>query len=268
MASFEQYRAAYNVNWANLRIRPERAAEVTREVNKLLAGKTRYLACEKRTGVPWWFIGLTHYRESHYNFNTYLGNGQPLNRVTTIVPKGRGPFATFEDGAEDAMKQMGFIGLKDWGIARTCYRLEAYNGFGYHSKGVNSPYLYGGSNIYGPPEERGGKYVADHVFNSNVVDKQLGTLTLLKKLVEVDSSVRLGPVSSGQPAAQTGIVVGGAGAAAGAAAAGWPWEAIAAIVAFAGLISLLVWHFMRRKPDKEPIGVEGMMVRVTQDDKK
>ena len=106
MASFEQYRASYEANWAKLRIRPERAAEVKREAQKLLAGKTRYLASERRTGVPWWFIGLTHYRESHYNFMTYLGNGQPLNKRTTIVPIGRGPFASFEDGAEDAMRQM------------------------------------------------------------------------------------------------------------------------------------------------------------------
>jgi peptidoglycan hydrolase-like protein with peptidoglycan-binding domain len=56
---------------------------------------------------------------------------------------------------------------------------------------VNSPYLYGGSNIYGPPENKGGKYVADHVFNPGVVDSQLGTAVILKALMQLDSSIKL-----------------------------------------------------------------------------
>ena len=64
---------------------------------------------------------LRHYRESNFNFDTYLGNGQSLARVTTIVPKGRGPFTgpdAFINGAIDALRLEGFIGANDWGIAR------------------------------------------------------------------------------------------------------------------------------------------------------
>jgi len=110
------------------------------------------------------------------------------------VPKGRGPFTgpdAFTNGALDALRLEGFIGANDWGVARTLYRLEGFNGYGYHGKGVNSPYLYGGSNIYGPPEARGGKYVADHVFNPGVVDSQLGTAVILKALMQLDSSIKL-----------------------------------------------------------------------------
>ena len=145
--------------------------------------------------MPWWFVGLCHYRESNFNFDTYLGNGQSLARVTTIVPKGRGPFTgpdAFANGALDALRLEGFIGANDWGIARTLYRLEGFNGYGYHGKGVNSPYLYGGSTVYGPPEAKGGKYVADHVFNAGVVDTQLGTAVILKALMQLDSSIDLG----------------------------------------------------------------------------
>ena len=140
-------------------------------------------------------MGLCHYRESNFNFDTYLGNGQSLARVTTIVPKGRGPFTgpdAFINGAIDALRLEGFIGANDWGIARALYRLEGFNGYGYHGAGVNSPYLYGGSTIYGPPEAKSGKYVADHVFNPSVVDTQLGTAVILKALMQLDSSIDLG----------------------------------------------------------------------------
>ena len=70
---------------------------------------------------------------------------------------------------------------------------------------MNSPYLYGGSTIYGPPEAKGGKYVADHVFDSSVVDTQLGTGVILKALMQLDSSIDLGDTatdgSSDHPAA-------------------------------------------------------------------
>ncbi len=193
MASFQTFKDGYERTWANLRIRSSRKDEAQRQARRLLQGKPTYQDCEARTGVPWWFIGLCHYRESNFNFNTYLGNGQPLNRRTTIVPKGRGPFTgpnAFVDGAIDALRIQNFLGTTDWGIARTFFRLEGFNGFGYHSRGVNSPYLYGGSTAYGPPETRGGKFVRDHVFDPSVVDPQLGTAVILKELMELDSSIK------------------------------------------------------------------------------
>jgi len=198
MVSFRDLKDGYERNWADLHIRKERAEEVRKEANRLLKGKTAYQQVEAKTVVPWWFVGLCHYRESHYNFNTYLGNGQPLNRVTTIVPKGRGPFVgpdAFVDGAVDAFKIEGFPGSTDWSIARTLFRLEGFNGYGYHPRAVNSPYLYGGSTVYGPPEARAGKFVADHVFNASFVDTQLGTAVILKALMEFDNSINFDGVS-------------------------------------------------------------------------
>jgi len=198
---FQSYRAGYDANWAGLTIRPSRMAEVDKEARAIIANKRRYQDVERRTSVPWWFVGLCHYRESHFNFNTYLGNGQKLSMRTTIEPTGRGPFANFEDGAFDAFKIKGWIGATDWSLARVTFRLEGFNGFGYHGKGVNSPYLYGGSNRYGPPEARAGKYVRDHEFDSSHVDTQLGTLVILKRLAEIDPDVNI--TSAGAP-----VVVG------------------------------------------------------------
>jgi lysozyme family protein/peptidoglycan hydrolase-like protein with peptidoglycan-binding domain len=142
--------------------------------------------------VFWPFAGLAHDRESGFDLNTYLGNGQPLNRVTTIVPKGRGPFLgpnAFVDGAVDALRLEGFVGATDWSIARMLFRLEGFNGYGYHSRGVNSPYLWSGSTAYGPPEQRAGKFVADGVFDPNKVDPQLGVAVVLKELLDLDPTI-------------------------------------------------------------------------------
>ncbi|PBB69765.1 peptidoglycan-binding protein [Mesorhizobium sp. WSM4312] len=195
MGLFDEYKEGYERNWERLEIRSNRASVVKKEAKRILDGKTIYAQIESRTGVPWWFVGLCHYRESSLNFGTYLGNGQPLGQRTTIVPKGRGPFTgpnAFVDGALDALRLEGFVGASDWGIARTLFRLEGFNGFGYHGKGVNSPYLYGGSTLYGPPEARAGKYVKDHVFDPNFADTQLGTAVILKALLSLDPTISIG----------------------------------------------------------------------------
>ena len=220
MLSFQDLKDGYERNWTSLQIRPQDLDEARREANRLLQGKATYQQIQARTNVAWPFIGLCHYRESHFDFDTYLGNGQSLGRVTTIVPKGRGAFTgpnAFVDGAVDALRIQGLLGATDWSIPRILFRLEGFNGFGYHGKGVNSPYLFGGSSLYGPPEARGGKYVRDGVFDSNVVDTQLGTAVILKALLELDPSiatdgivVMAGGSTAGQPEdelAQTVLLV-------------------------------------------------------------
>ena len=205
MASFSEYEHGYETNWANLQIRPDRVAEAEKHAQRLRQGKPIYETVETRTGVPWWFVGLCHYRESSFNFDTYLGNGQPLGVRTSIVPKGRGPFTgpnAFLDGAVDALRLEGFLGANNWGIARVLYRLEGFNGYGYHRHGVNSPYLYGGSTCYGPPQARAGKFVRDHLFDPNTVDTQLGTAVILKSLMALDASITFSaalPTTLGQP---------------------------------------------------------------------
>jgi lysozyme family protein/peptidoglycan hydrolase-like protein with peptidoglycan-binding domain len=189
---FQKFKAGYEDNWKNMQIRPDSAAEAKKEAAKLLKNKSVYQQIEKITGVFWPFTGLAHDRESGFDLNTYLGNGQPLSRVTTIVPKGRGPFLgpnAFVDGAVDALRLEGFVGATDWSIARMLFRLEGFNGYGYHSRGVNSPYLWSGSTAYGPPEQRAGKFVADGVFDPNKVDPQLGVAVVLKELMALDPSI-------------------------------------------------------------------------------
>lgn len=189
---FQQFKAGYQNNWRNMQIRAGSDVEAKKEAAKLLKNKSIYQEISRLTNVWWPFIGLCHYRKSGFDLNTYLGNGQPLSRVTTIVPKGRGPFVgpdAFVDGAVDALRLEHFVGATDWSIARTLFRLEGFNGYGYHSRGVNSPYLWSGSTAYGPPEERAGKFVADGVFDPHKIDPQLGVAVVLKELMGLDPSI-------------------------------------------------------------------------------
>lgn len=187
--SFDNIKDEYERNWSNMRIRQPRADAATEAARKAINHKDIYKEIEAKTDVPWWFVAVLHSRESSFNFNTYLGNGQALNRVTTIVPKGRGPFASFAEGAVDALRLEGFVGARDWSIAKTMFRLEQYNGFGYRGRGVNSPYLWSGSNIYGPPEQRGGKFTSDGSFDPGTVDPQLGAAVILKAMMDLDASI-------------------------------------------------------------------------------
>jgi lysozyme family protein/peptidoglycan hydrolase-like protein with peptidoglycan-binding domain len=185
MASFEKLKPRYRQLWETMKINPDVVHRADAAADKILSGKDRYVPIERKTGVPWFYIGLVHLRESDCNFNTYLGNGQPLNRRTTIVPIGRGPFASFEAGATDALQHEDLIGITDWSLERIAFLLEAFNGFGYQAKGINSPYLWSGSNQY-----TSGKFVADHDFRPDVVDRQLGSMVVLARLAAKDADVQ------------------------------------------------------------------------------
>lgn len=159
-----------------------RASEIEKQAQKLVANKARYQAVSAKTGVPWDVIGVIHYRESSGSFAGVLHNGQKIigtGKKTTIVPKGRGPFSSWEQAAVDALMNCHpFAGKnKDWSIAGTLDLLERYNGLGYRNKGLPSPYLWAGTDQYVK-----GKYVADGKYDPYHVDQQLGVAALLIKI--------------------------------------------------------------------------------------
>lgn len=161
-----------------------RSTQINAQAAKIEASRARYEAVAKATGVPWDVIGVIHYRESSLDFRGVLHNGQKIigtGKKTTLVPKGRGPFSTWEEAAIDALMNAGpKIGQnKDWSIAGTLDALERYNGLGYRSRGLPSPYLWAGTDQYVK-----GKFVADGKFDPNHVDQQLGVAALLMKLRE------------------------------------------------------------------------------------
>ena len=109
--TFAQLRGEYADLWRSMRLNPDRVGEFSSVAARLMRGVDRYKAVEKATGVPAALIAILHERESGANFNTYLGNGDPLNRPTVNVPEGRGPFRNFEEGAIDALKLDGLLAI-------------------------------------------------------------------------------------------------------------------------------------------------------------
>lgn len=163
-----------------------RTAAVEAGANKILDGMARYQAVEKLTGVPWFFIGALHYRESTCDFSDCLANGQSIGRVTSIEPKGAGPWATWEDSAVWALQHEGFLSVTDWTgteVWGVClFEGERFNGEGYHLHGWANPYLFGGTNYYSS-----GKYIRDHVYDPSVVDPQIGIAPLMKRVLQISS---------------------------------------------------------------------------------
>lgn len=150
-----------------------------------------YLPVEHLRGVPWAAIAIIHSMECGNNIHGCLHNGQAIigtNRVTTIVPKGRGPFnkkATLAenwiDGALDAIDHEALWRVPRWTIGQILKQCEAFNGTGYlrfhHAE--NSPYLWARTNI----NDGTGKYVADGVWDSGAdANAQVGAAAILGRL--------------------------------------------------------------------------------------
>lgn len=181
--AFERLCPEYTLLWARMQPKPERATVINRTARKLIAHKAQYQAVEASTGVPWFVIAALHNRESDADFDTYLGNGEPLDRVTKLVPKGRGPFASWEEGAIDALRLDGLDHVTDWSAERACYEIEKFNGFGYRNpaRDIPSPYLWAGTNVQKP-----GKFVADGRYDPRALDEQLGAIPVLREIMALD----------------------------------------------------------------------------------
>lgn len=158
-------------------INPGIDEKIKYKVERMRQNADRYAAI--LPPVKWWLIAVIHELECSQKFTKYLGNGQPLNKKTTIVPKGRGPFKTFEQGAIDALILQGADKIADWSIGNILYFLERFNGYGYEKYyNMPSPYLWSGSNHYTK-----GKYVTDGHFDPDAVSQQIGVALLLKNLI-------------------------------------------------------------------------------------
>jgi lysozyme family protein len=194
--------AANGQRWQNARI--TRSAAVANVCPRLYAAKNRYLAVAAQTGVPWFVIAAIHERESSQSWLGSLAQGDPWNRVSVHVPAGRGPFASWEAAAIDALVRCGpyLARWKDWSVAGALTALEQYNGVGYASRGVPSPYVWAGTNQYSA-----GKYVRDGVYDPSKVDPQLGCAAIIMGLMQLDSSIAFGAVPRGQVAGTGAPVV-------------------------------------------------------------
>ena len=186
---YASLQAEYGRLYRKLSVREARSESVEWHLAMIRKSKARYESVGLQTGVPWYFIAVTHGLEASFNFRAHLHNGDfPLSSRTRQVPAGRPtkwlPPSDWESSAKDALRLLGFTGQKDWSLTRTLYRLEAYNGFGYRGYGVPTPYLWSFSNHY----DRG-KYVADGKFSYTARSQQCGAAVMLKMLAEAGELV-------------------------------------------------------------------------------
>lgn len=201
--TFEETQAGYSNLWRSATLKGGADAQnADLFADKIIAAEQRYRAVQAATGVPWYFIGALHMREASNNFDGVLHNGERIigtGRLTTLVPANRGPFNSWEESAIDALKLKGMHRVQAWSAARMLYDAEVFNGLGYVGKGINSPYVWAGTN-----HEQRGKYVADHVFSYTAEDTQLGVAAVLIRLAQMrpDIHADLYPADTTAPTPQ------------------------------------------------------------------
>ena len=237
MPTFASSAAGYRNLWGAAKLQSGKKSEADKVARRIIANRTRYEAVGSRFGKPflWPLIGAIHEREDGGNFAGVLHNGEHIigtGRRTSLVPSGRGPFSTWENAAVDALTMPGkqWDRIADWPIERWLYQAEAFNGFGYIARGVNSPYVWAGTS-----KQQRGKYVADHVWGASAWDTQLGVAAILEALFAIDPSLEPDRKST-VPAP---VVVGGASTipvVAGSVATGDPAYAIGAAIALAVIV--------------------------------
>lgn len=203
MTNLVALKGANDALWKVAKILPSRQAEVDKVAARLCApeAKARYQEIEKATGVPWFVIAVIHEREADQDFNDQLGQGDPLNKISKHVPRGRGPFFNHPDdpplqdafyrGAVDALTNCPPYAArwKDWTAGGALTLLVLYNGtgyFDYHNE--PSPYDWGATD-----QERWGKYVGDGQYSAHVWDSQIGCAAMLKSMMVLDPSITFAP---------------------------------------------------------------------------
>lgn len=184
MTDLTALKAANLKRWASAHINPSLINFINEVAQRLVSAKARYQTVEAKTGVPWAVIAVIHERESSQSWAASLAQGDPWNRVSVHVPRGRGPFASWEAAAEDALALEHAITWPDWSISGSLTFLERYNGLGYANMGLPSPYIWAATDQY-----HSGKYIADGHFDPNAIDHQLGCAGLIASMAAIDPSI-------------------------------------------------------------------------------
>lgn len=177
-------RAQYSSMYATCQPRKEVFALVDSAAASIGRFKHRYEGAVAGTQIPWQWVAVVHLMESALAFNRHLHNGDPTTARTVNVPIGRplvgSPPFTWEESAIDALRFKQLHLVPEWDMATMLYQFERWNGFGYRMRGINSPYLWAGSQHY-----EKGKFVADGKFSPTAISKQLGAALVLKRLLQL-----------------------------------------------------------------------------------
>lgn len=179
--------AATNLTrWNQGHVLPEWLRVLDTVAHRLVNAKSRYQNVRTVSGVPWPIIAVIHQRESSQSWTASLAQGDPWDKASIHVPKGRGPFSSWEAAAEDALVECAphLSRWDDWTIGGALTALEQYNGLGYASMGRPSPYVWSATDQY-----LSGKYIADGHYDPHAVDHQTGCAALLNRMTLLDPTI-------------------------------------------------------------------------------
>ena len=205
MANIPHLIDANQRRWNAMHFNTDKIGEFAAASKRLIApaAKPRYLKISEgsRDKVPWAVVAVAHERESTQNFNAQLAQGDPLNEVSTHVPRGQGPYLNHPNDppGEDAFYRAALVALNsrpvwhDWSAGGALTYLEQYNGLGYADMGRASPYIWSGTS-----EAQIGKYDHDGPsgWNPNEWDVQLGCAGLLRYMSGLDPSIKFPPTTA------------------------------------------------------------------------
>lgn len=181
--------ASNGVRWSKMQVQPALLSTIDQVSKRLCAAKSRYQYVQTVTNVPWFIVAVIHERESSQSWRASLAQGDPWDTVSIHVPRGRGPFKSWEDAAIDALAVCPPFAAKwkDWSVGGSLTLLEEYNGLGYAARGVPSPYIWASTNQY-----IRGKYISDGHYDPHAVDHQLGCAALLNRMQAIDPTIPFG----------------------------------------------------------------------------
>lgn len=178
----------YREHWNSMVVLEDWKPRVLYEARRVLARMDVNKRVQKVSGVPWVFTACVHELEGDSNPKVQILNGQRWDRVTTIEPVGRGPWPSWEAAAVHALKYKRekdkswrpLDELTDWTIALLLREWERWNGGGYLTRGLPSPYVWSAT-------KRGlgvGYYESDGKYNAKAASEQVGCAALLKQIIE------------------------------------------------------------------------------------
>lgn len=180
--NIDAYKAHLCDLFSSVVVRESRKSEVKYYADKCIENRAKYEASGATIGVPWYVVAVIDALENTFG-NGWLANGDPLTGPTVRVPIGLGRGENFPiswaRGAELSMKKDGLHEITDWSLGNLLYRVMLYNGTGYISKGIETPYLWSFCTHYTK-----GKYVKDgpEGWDANAVSKQCGAAVILWEL--------------------------------------------------------------------------------------
>ena len=180
------------INANEITVEQEQELEKIKEV--YLENRDIYERISQQSGyIPPELVAAIHYREnaSDYlagTFNVHLHNGDVLGKQSENVPYPYYEEEEFEAAAVDALR--GWDGVSFYKEdrakqleltvdSRDLTAMVTYTGFYQGWQDQPSNYLYSGTSIY-----EKGLYDADHQYNADKIDKNLGTYLVLRTLLE------------------------------------------------------------------------------------